>query len=344
MIQLPAFIGYYRLQYLALLFSFFTAGMLLVNKEAVTVSDFLICFLYALAITVNSFITDRILLPLLLYKRKTGLFLLGIVALLTATAFATMPLVYAVKGIYFMATSQQGFTGNWMLSYFVPFALALVTTTIIKISLDQGATRRQLQSLQKENAETELNFLKAQINPHFLFNSLNTVYFQIDKTNTMARNTLLQFTNMLQYQLYECGGDTTPIEKEVQYIENYIALQKQRKDDQYNISFHKTDDIRGFSFVPLVFICFIENAFKHVSHHAHKENVIAIKMYMKEQSLVFDCYNTTGAVEEKEAVQYGGIGLKNARRRLQLLYPNRHTLHIDRQSGSFCVLLQVTID
>jgi two-component system, LytTR family, sensor kinase len=336
--------SYYRFNYLLVITLVFFGGMLLVSKKAAPApGDFLLCMVYALAITLNSFITDRILLPRLLYKKKPLVFIFSVAALLTLTGCLMMPAVYAVSHTYYLVSQKQNTPGNWVLSYFIPLLLALVITTIIQVLKDQRSTRSQLQLLQKENAETELNFLKAQINPHFLFNSLNTVYFQIDKTNAQARNTLLQFTNMLQYQLYECNGNTTPIEKEVHYLQNYIALQKLRQNEGYEVMFETAGDVKGFVFAPLILTCFVENAFKHVSHHVNSINTIRIQLRMEGDCFVFDCYNTTGGLPATEAVAYGGIGLQNAQRRLALLYAGRHELLIDRQPGSFRVLLKVTV-
>src|SRR5699024_6410854 len=133
-----------------------------------------------------------------------------------------------------------------------------------------------LQKIQVENLETELRYLKAQINPHFLFNSLNTIYFQIDKNNAEARTSLHKFSELLRYQLYECNEEQIAIEKEIEYLKSYIDLQRLRKQKNYNICFEVDESVRNFSIAPLLLMPFVENAFKHVSRYTDKPNSIKI--------------------------------------------------------------------
>ncbi|MEJ7585936.1 MAG: histidine kinase [Ferruginibacter sp.] len=132
---------------------------------------------------------------------------------------------------------------------------------------DYGTLQQRVAEIAKEKAEAELNFLKSQINPHFLFNSLNSVYFLIDKNNPDARNALGKFSDMLRYQLYEMNGDQIPVEKEIRYLNDYVDLQKLRKDDQYVLSFKYSPEVKGFKIEPLLLVPFVENAFKHLSHY-----------------------------------------------------------------------------
>src|SRR5205085_94205 len=146
-----------------------------------------------------------------------------------------------------------------ILLFYVVFTLALETS---KQWFGQQVT---LKRVQMENLQTELRFLKAQMNPHFLFNSINTIYFQIDKRNTAARLSLEKFAELLRYQLYECNEDTISIEREVEYLRNYIDLQRLRKNDTDKILFSAGEEVKGFVLAPLLLIPFVENAFKHVS-------------------------------------------------------------------------------
>src|SRR5690242_3497998 len=148
----------------------------------------------------------------------------------------------------------------------IPHFFLVTAGAAIKFMFDQLQLQRKIADLAKEKAEAELNFLKSQINPHFLFNSLNSVYFLIDKNNPDARQALHKFSDMLRYQLYEMNGDKVPVEKEIEYLKDYIDLQKLRKDENYAVTFNSSPDVRGFSIEPLLLIPFVENAFKHISH------------------------------------------------------------------------------
>lgn len=200
--------------------------------------------------------------------------------------------------------------------------------------------RELIRKMEIEKLSTELEYLKAQINPHFVFNSINTIYFQIDKHNALARDSLSAFSDMLRYQLYECNGQEIVIEKELHYLRNYVELQRMRKDENYNIAFVEEGEIKGFTISPLLLIPFVENAFKHVSHYPDK-NEIRIEIEKDQHHFHFTVFNT----KESKAVHNGfaGIGLKNVQRRLQLLYRDRHELKIDDRGESFEIKLSLKI-
>ena len=211
----------------------------------------------------------------------------------------------------------------------------------LQLSKEWYFQRQLIRQMEVEKLSSELEHLKAQINPHFVFNSINTIYFQIDKQNTSARESLSAFSEMLRYQLYECNGTEIPVEKEIVYLKNYIALQRMRKDKNYTISFEVGQDIRGFSMAPLLFIPFVENAFKHVSHHPQK-NEVRIRIDKVENKIVLNVFNTK---ETKLTMNdHQGIGLKNVQRRLELQYKDRHELMVNNKPGSYEVNLAIRID
>ncbi|MEO7988481.1 MAG: histidine kinase [Chryseolinea sp.] len=200
--------------------------------------------------------------------------------------------------------------------------------------------RELIRKLEVEKLSSELEYLKAQINPHFVFNSINTIYFQIDKHNVHARESLSAFSEMLRYQLYECNGKEIAIEKEIVYLKNYVALQRSRKDENYSISFEVGENVNGFTISPLLFIPFVENAFKHVSHHTNK-NEVRIRIDKVENNIELFVFNSK---ESKTIVNgYTGIGLKNVQRRLELLYTDRHELVIDNKADRYEVHLSLRI-
>lgn len=214
----------------------------------------------------------------------------------------------------------------------------LTFNVALHLSKEWYFQRELIQKLEVEKLSSELDYLKAQINPHFVFNSINTIYFQIDKQNIHARESLSAFSEMLRYQLYECNGKEISIEKEILYLKNYVALQRMRKDENYTISFVEGENLNGFSISPLLFIPFVENAFKHVSHHPHK-NEVSIRIYKHENTVELLVFNTK---ENKTIVNgYAGIGLKNVQRRLELLYKDRHELVIDSRTDSYEVHLTI---
>jgi LytS/YehU family sensor histidine kinase len=208
--------------------------------------------------------------------------------------------------------------------------------------IDYSRLQQRMAETAKEKAEAELNFLKSQINPHFLFNSLNSVYFLIDKDNTEARESLHKFSDMLRYQLYEMKGDKIPVEREISYLQDYVDLQKLRRDDAFAVSFDCSPSVTGFSIEPLLLVPFVENAFKHVSSHAEKPNFIRINLDRKNGQMIFSTENSKD--KERATDTYSGIGLNNVKRRLELLYPGKHELMIDDEESVYKVNLKIDID
>lgn len=199
-----------------------------------------------------------------------------------------------------------------------------------------------MEKMHKEKLQTELNFLKAQINPHILFNSLNSVYFLIDKENSVARNVLMKFTEMLRYQLYDCNVDRINIEDEINFIHNYISLQELRKGDKYKISFEVGDNITGFKIAPLILITFIENAFKYVSNKSSGENYIKLSLTKTDSIVQFYCFNTTDETAKPDIIDYGGIGVANTKRRLDILYNKQYDLSIQQNPYDYSIHLTLS--
>ena len=218
------------------------------------------------------------------------------------------------------------------------FYLAFATT--LYLSKQWYVQREILRQVQLEKLTTELEYLKGQVNPHFLFNSINTIFFQIDRHNQEARETLGKFSDMLRYQLYECNGSHIAIEKELAYLKSYVDLQRLRRNENDMINFTIADELQGFSLPPMLLIPFIENAFKHVSSYTDRENQVRIALDRSDNTIMLSVANTTHTHTPTTA---HGIGLKNVKRRLELLFPNQHVLEIQRTSGHYKVNLTLKI-
>ena len=236
--------------------------------------------------------------------------------------------------------SQQPFFANTYYNFSIAF-FYLAFSVALHLSKEWYFQRELIRKMEIEKLNAELDYLKAQINPHFVFNSINTIYFQIDRQNEAARTSLSNFSEMLRYQLYECNGSEIPIEKELTYIKSYVAMQQARKDGNYHIVFTQAEDLKGFTICPLLLIPFIENSFKHVSHFS-STNEIRISLTRDKNNFRLTVYNTKD--DRKLNGDHRGIGLVNVRRRLELLYPHRHELIIDDKSNAFEVKLSLHIN
>jgi two-component system LytT family sensor kinase len=279
------------------------------------------------------------LFPVFLKKNKYGLYtLLTLCCLLLFTVLKNAHDRW-LYGYVLGDIQKQSFFYNSFYNFSVA-VFYMCFTMALMLSKNWYKQHLLLQKIQVENLETELRYLKAQINPHFLFNSINTIYFQIDKSNTEARASLQKFSELLRYQLYECNEEQIAIEKEIAYLQSYIDLQRLRKQKNYHICFKADEDVRDFSIAPLLLISFVENAFKHVSHYTDKPNDIQVGLRRQNDYLLFDVVNSKN---NNQQPLREGIGLKNVKRRLELLYANRYELQISDELLSYSVHLKIQI-
>ena len=236
--------------------------------------------------------------------------------------------------------SVNKMVGKWsglVFSNFFVVAAFTATSIAAKLMFDWLSLQKQMEELEKEKVKAELEFLKSQINPHFLFNSLNLIYGKIDKRNDSARTLLLKFSDVLRYQLYECNEDFVPVEREIEFLESYVEVQKMRKSEKIAVELEMSGSFSGYKIAPLLFIPFVENAFKYVSNHRNKENFLRIEVTEEPDFVRFKCVNTIENLQTEDlaAGASSGIGINNVRRRLELLYPERHRLVQEKSDGHF---------
>jgi len=290
--------------------------------------------LLAVIIYINLFVG----LPLLKAKKYLQFSLLVIGLLLFYTAIKNLHDASLNSSIN--TTKEK--PGYWLYSYY-NFSTAffyLGFTLALQFSKEWFQQRDHFQKLQIENLNAEIRYLKNQVNPHFLFNSLNTLYVQIDEVNTDARQTLEKISDMLRYQLYECNHERISIEKELAYIKNYIDIQKLRKENNFDINFNYDCSVKNFEIAPLLFIPFIENAFKHLSAFRNEPNIVDVCIKKLNNAVILNVENTVSA---GTGSRQNGIGLKNVKRRLDLLYPNHYTLEINNRQSLFKITLSIEV-
>lgn len=236
---------------------------------------------------------------------------------------------------------------NFMYFYNTSFPSTIASMTLgmsIKLTKNWLQTQHRQQLLEKEKLETELKFLKYQFNPHFLFNSINSIFFLIHKNPGMASASLAKFSELLRYQLYECNDQQIPLGKELTYLENFIELEKLRQNNNVQVAFETDEPMPGhLGIAPFILMTFVENAFKHVSKDTGQLNWIRIKLGLTNNQLNFSITNSTSNEPGTEALNYGGIGLQNVKRRLDLIYPDVHKLEIQNAGNRFEVHLQLTL-
>ena len=194
-------------------------------------------------------------------------------------------------------------------------------------------------ALNKKNYEVEMALIKSQIDPHFLFNTINNIDVLIEIDAAKASRYLNKLSEMMRFMLYETKTDRITLVKELAYIEKYIDLQKIRTANADFVNYTVTGDPKNIEIAPMLFIPFIENAFKHAL--AHKEgNAINIKVVIEKELIIFECENQFVA-KQQTVLESHGLGNELIQKRLSLLYPNKHTLNVSNSDGVYEVNLQI---
>jgi two-component system, LytTR family, sensor kinase len=212
-------------------------------------------------------------------------------------------------------------------------------STALQVNRQLRSTERRALQAERDKTSAELSFLKAQINPHFLFNTLNNIYSLSILKSEQTPNAILKLSDILHYITDEVQNDLVPLKSEVDCVKNYIELQQLRLTDKVDVRLNVRGEIAGKQLAPLLFMTFIENAFKY-GISSHERCTIDIEIAAEERSVAFSCRNkilVKNATEERT-----GIGISNAKKRLDHLYPGKHSLNIYTEEDHFIVYLEIT--
>lgn len=311
-----------------------------------SIKFFFYILFYAVSVAVNLYV----LIPLLLEKGRYTAYILAVVLLIVISAAGILPGYYITAALYHTTVPELfGWNGaNPYRLYFnnpLPSVTAYLTLAMsVQLAGNWIRSQKRQQALEKEKLETELSFLRYQFNPHFLFNTINSIFFLIHKDPYRASDSLAKFSDLLRYQLYECNDEQIPLSAEISYMENFIELEKLRQNEnvEVNLEIRKVN-ARPTGIAPFILMTFVENAFKHVSKSNSMRNWIRIRVGLDLQHMDFHISNSTSPDLLHEAVHYGGIGLRNVKRRLDLIYPGSYQLDVQKEADSFSVRLQLIL-
>ncbi|WP_344927956.1 sensor histidine kinase [Aquimarina addita] len=238
-----------------------------------------------------------------------------------------------------MKSIEKDFEIDKFFNLFGAMFLAITFGMTMRITRDSFRRRQQ-------EKEAELKLLKAQLNPHFLFNTLNNLYgLSVVKSDKLP-DLMLKLSDLLRYSLYDTKEVLVPLEKEIKYLENYISLEKIRLEEKTNIQFTKSGNLSSKNIAPMLLIVFVENAFKHLGTLKDGNSKVIISLQEIDNTIRFRCSNTIEKLEPKdEILERGktGIGLQNAKKRLLLIYPDKHQLSIEENENHFTVQLIVDL-
>lgn len=242
-------------------------------------------------------------------------------------------------GVLLLSDFLETFRAGMIFNVFGGVLLILLFGTALKLVKD-SFVRRQ------EEKEAELKLLKAQLNPHFLFNTLNNLYgLSVVKSDKLP-NLMLKLSDLLRYSLYETKETFVSLEKEIQYLENYMSLERIRLEDKTNIQFTKSGELSSHKIAPMLLIVFVENAFKHLAELSTNKSEVSVSIDVNADVLVFNCINTTRKEQDIEPnLEKGksGIGLQNAKKRLSIIYPGIHDLTFKEDNENYIVNLKLTL-
>lgn len=227
--------------------------------------------------------------------------------------------------------------------FLLTFMVAGVST-ISKIITDWIRHQRERQVLQTQTMQSELKFLRSQINPHFLFNTLNNLYALTLKKSDKAPEIVIKLSEMMRYMLYECNEKRVPLIKEVNYLHNYLDLERLRQGKNVDIKIQVNGTVSGQMVAPLMFIPFVENSFKHGLSNQISQGFVNIELDVADKDLRLFIENSKPErLPIQEPKRSGGIGLVNVRRRLNLLYPDSHLLEIKDNPNTYAVELNLDL-
>ena len=327
-----------RISYL--LFCAAYIGALVVEKPTYTGETVLECFAYLFTVLIHLsifglliLVNNLFLIPKLLENKFFGAYaaaLLGLIVLYTVSMNHYSGFLQTDVFHSQVAATSSGFWDN-----FVYGMCCTVITSMLYVTQKWAEQQEQVKNSHIHQLQTELKYLRLQINPHFLFNGLNTVYGSIDMGNSQARDILVQFSDLLRYNLYEADVDMIALEKEIKYLRNYVDLEKARSNDNVSVKLDINYQDGTIKVAPLIFMAFVENTFKYVSRGDKEINRILISLSQQPGQIIFVCENT---FDEGEPTA-GGIGLINAKRRLELLYKDHYTLEIKNENNVYRVEL-----
>jgi sensor histidine kinase YesM len=299
--------------------------------------DLIYTAIFHVPILLIVYLNLKLLFPVFLEKGKYLLYSISVLALIAMGSGFYIILFdswidYIFSGYYFIA-----YYGFFDISLY--FVIYIFVTSLLRLARGWF----QLQEIEKEKTLAELKALKSQINPHFLFNSLNSIYSLSRKNSPHVPEKIIQLSDLMRHVIYNSDDDFILLSKEVEMVQNYIELQNLRTSENEKISMELVGDIDEKKIAPLIFLPFVENSFKHGLKSGAENAFVKIKLEVSGNDLSFEIENSKGKQVETENSKYKGIGIENVKKRLDFIYPGSYSLNIANSEKTYKVLLQVQL-
>jgi len=287
-----------------------------------------------------------VLMPLFYYNRKYMRYMLALTAILLIDGLLSRYFTWSVWNNWdkvhnpaeYLSENKDFFIPVRILRDAVQAFPVIAATMLIKLMDNSFKQEKQLREIEKEKFSAELGLLKAQINPHFFFNTLNSLYALTLKGSEQASKVVLRLSDLMHYMLYEANANKMPLCDEIKYLGNYISIEQMRFAERLELSFQYSGDIEGKLIAPLLLLPFVENAFKHGIED--NSGWVTINLKVIGRVLFLKVENSCTAVSKQKET---GMGLRNVKRRLELTYPNNYQLSINETTGTFEVELEIDL-
>ena len=277
-----------------------------------------------------------VLIPRDLARNRIMLYILNVLGLLIVYGLLISPLDYYLFR-EFNPNMKAVYTTERMLQYGLGGLVLVFISSALKVTGNYIRNERRNKELENQKLVAELAYLKSQVNPHFLFNTLNNIYSLAYKQHPETPDAIMKLSLLMRYMLYESNDTLVSLQKEVDHINNFIDLQKLRLREQASIKFVIEGDTEGKQIAPMLLMTLVENAFKH-GLVSKNEIGITLNLIVTDEYLEFSTINNISTHKKRE---FGGIGLENLRQRLNLLYPNRHMLSFNSKDGIFYATVKI---
>lgn len=286
----------------------------------------------------GAFVINYVLLPRFFYKKKYLLFFLSIAAIVTAIIMIEE---LVLEAIYYPDTRGTRFQGvTYSLLDVMPMIMIL---SGFKFAWDVSKKQLEVEELRSSFKESELQFLKSQINPHFLFNNLNNLYSYAIEESPKTPSIILELSSVLRYMLYDCKEKYVALPKEINHLKNFTQLNELQIEERGKVSFKTENILSEYRIAPLILTVFIENAFKHSTASQSKDISIDIDIHVTDIGILeFKCENSFRPLTNTDNLSKG-IGLQNVKKRLLLLYPDVHKLTISDSGEVYTVHLKMQL-
>jgi len=291
---------------------------------------------------VAAYINYFTFLPRFLKHRKPWRYLAEFILPFAAIMFLRLTLErYFIDG--FSGAEEWLYTTRFIVQVCTTNLFIVIFVAMLRFAVEWMDLEARKKEVENEKLIAELNFLKAQINPHFLFNTLNNLYYLAYSKSENTTEVIAKLSQMMRYMIYESNHAKVLLTKEIEYMMNYISLERLRLNDQIPIKFEVTGNVDNVWITPLIFITFLENAFKHGVNNSNPKAWVNISIQLRGSECIYTVENSKTS-DSKDMAEKSGIGLRNVKRRLELSYPEKYSLEALDANESYSVKLNLTLN